>query len=876
MEPNSKTLDLDISNCDNRNSDVNNLYTYNLNNASSGFYNYNVPNLDFPSPNVAVYDHSNVDILATEIYVETKDKMAVDANIYSAAARIGNLSATKAGISNGIQEKVAKVIYESSKDSEFYKNEVRKDELVNKKIEGILDSYTFLKSQDLSNDQVKVDKILENLALKRNYSRVIMHIDMDAFYASVEMRDNPSLKDIPMAVGDISMLCTANYVARKYGVRSAMPGFIAKRLCPTLVIVPLNFVKYREASSKIHKILKLYDPNLRSVGLDEAYLDITDYLDNTTITPDQLAQRIRSEIKNETGLIASAGIGPNLLLAKVCSDINKPNGQYDLSNLLEEEILEFVKSLEIRKIKGIGRVTGKILNALEVYKCNDILVKRVYLYKLLPQVSFNFLIRVALGIGPVNVGEKFVRKSMSFSRTFKDCNDKNALIKYLKTFSSNLAYDLATENLEGRIVILKYKETNFVSHTKNKKLPTYINTAEDIFNYSRKLLESLGDVNLRNLGVGLSDLRSRDFAEINGIKRCFIATSDFDRDRSKRQFTNFNSKSSHNSSSLSSIHVSTYNCNTDEPNQDSLSNPRTVDNQQGVIVRSRRQLTPNAKIKDQSRLEEKFYDIKKYFALSENNPSSNINLKNTFPTTSFSCSTSPISSPKSMFKLSDNDLVTPKNSYLTRYVPPNIPLFTSTSVPKSITDTISSNVASFQDSVKSYSSTFGDKENDEPNKNMLVKDKLDDHEQYFATENFFEVEDNGILMLEIFEVGQDTSKIIVESVASPEHNIESGSIRALDNLEVKTDDAHETDQNNNSIGNKFTDIIPISDQNSEIKNLRKDWICPWCDLKFRDLVMVFKRKHFKSCSKLKNKTKKSIRNNNSNQYSKNRSNHNYR
>nr|CAG8581247.1 14265_t:CDS:10 [Entrophospora candida] len=786
MEPNSKTLDLDISNCDNRNSDVNNLYIYNLNNASSGFYNYNVPNLDFPSPNVAVYDHSNVDILDTEIYVETKDKMAVDANIYSAAARIGNLSATKAGISNGIQEKVAKVIYESSKDSEFYKNEMRKDELVNKKIEGILDSYTFLKSQDLSNDQVKVDKILENLALKRNYSRVIMHIDMDAFYASVEMRDNPSLKDIPMAVGDISMLCTANYVARKYGVRSAMPGFIAKRLCPTLVIVPLNFVKYREASSKIHKILKSYDPNLRSVGLDEAYLDITDYLDNTTITPDQLAQRIRSEIKNETGLTASAGIGPNLLLAKVCSDINKPNGQYDLSNLLEEEILEFVKSLEIRKIKGIGRVTGKILNALEVYKY---------------------------------------------------CNDKNALIKYLKTFSSNLAYDLATENLEGRIVILKYKETNFVSHTKNKKLPTYINTAEDIFNYSRKLLESLGDVNLRNLGVGLSDLRSRDFAEINGIKRCFIATSDFDRDRSKRQFTNFNSKSSHNSSSLSSIHVSTYNCNTDEPNQDSLSNPRTVDNQQGVIVRSRRQLTPNAKIKDQSRLEEKFYDIKKYFALSENNPSSNINLKNTFPTTSFSCSTSPISSPKSMFKLSDNDLVTPKNSYLTRYVPLNIPLFTSTSVPKSITDTISSNVASFQDSVKSHSSTFGDKENDEPNKNMLVRDKLDDHEQYFATENFFEVEDNGILMLEIFEVGQDTSKIIVESVASPEHNIESGSIRALDNLEVKTDDAHETDQNNNSIGNKFTDIIPISDQNSEIKNLRKDWICPWCDLKFRDLVM---------------------------------------
>lgn len=96
-----------------------------------------------------------------------------------------------------------------------------------------------------------------------------------------------------------------------------MPGFIAKRLCPTLVIIPLNFVKYHEASSKVYKILKLYDPNLRSVGLDEAYLDITDYLDNTTITPDQLAQRIRSEINNETGLTASAGIGPNLLLAKV-------------------------------------------------------------------------------------------------------------------------------------------------------------------------------------------------------------------------------------------------------------------------------------------------------------------------------------------------------------------------------------------------------------------------------------------------------------------------------------------------------------------------------------------------------------------------------
>jgi len=157
-----------------------------------------------------------------------------------------------------------------------------------------------------------------------------MHVDLDMFYAAVEIRDNPSLATKPVAVGDNSMIQTTNYVARKYGVKSAIPGFIGRKLCPHLVFVKPNYAKYRQVSDEFKKVLAFYDPRLESVGLDEANLDLTEYLAENGLDNDlgriYLGWEIREKIYSKISLTSSCGIGSNKMLAKICSEINKPNG----------------------------------------------------------------------------------------------------------------------------------------------------------------------------------------------------------------------------------------------------------------------------------------------------------------------------------------------------------------------------------------------------------------------------------------------------------------------------------------------------------------------------------------------------------------------
>jgi DNA polymerase kappa len=202
-----------------------------------------------------------------------------------------------------------------------------------------------------------VDALVEEWQRTRDRTRYLVHIDMDAFYAAVEMRDDPSLVGKPMAVGGISMLSTANYgkllsidslpevlyllEARKYGVRSAMPGFIARELCPSLIIVEPNFEKYRQVSEQVQQVLRRFDPNVEMMSLDEGYLDITDNVVDSGKSCEEIVEvsfmvdisvmmkrekRMRSEIQEVTQLTASAGIASNRMLAKICSDKNKPNG----------------------------------------------------------------------------------------------------------------------------------------------------------------------------------------------------------------------------------------------------------------------------------------------------------------------------------------------------------------------------------------------------------------------------------------------------------------------------------------------------------------------------------------------------------------------
>ena len=199
-------------------------------------------------------------------------------------------------------------------------------------------------------------------------TRSIIHLDMDCFYAAIEVRDQPSLKGKPVGVGGArdrrGVLTTCNYEAREFGVRSAMPTFMALQRCPNLIILPTRFDVYRKEAAAIREILGRFTPLVEPLSLDEAYLDVSDHPG----APGPLAQVIRGLISSKTKLTASAGIGPNKLIAKIASDLKKPNGQFEVK---PEAVSEFMKELPVRKLWGIGEVTGQKLEKLNVATCGD-------------------------------------------------------------------------------------------------------------------------------------------------------------------------------------------------------------------------------------------------------------------------------------------------------------------------------------------------------------------------------------------------------------------------------------------------------------------------------------------------------------------------
>ena len=198
--------------------------------------------------------------------------------------------------------------------------------------------------------------------------RAIIHLDMDCFYAAIEVRDRPSLKGKPVGVGGArdrrGVLTTCNYEARKFGVRSAMPTFMALQRCPNLIILPTRFDVYRKESASIREILHRFTPLVEPLSLDEAYLDVTAHPG----APAPLAQVIRGLIFRKTKLTASAGIGPNKLVAKIASDLKKPNGQVEVK---PEEVPEFMRKLPVRKLWGIGDVTEQKLERLGISTCGE-------------------------------------------------------------------------------------------------------------------------------------------------------------------------------------------------------------------------------------------------------------------------------------------------------------------------------------------------------------------------------------------------------------------------------------------------------------------------------------------------------------------------
>ncbi|KAG5548252.1 hypothetical protein RHGRI_013824 [Rhododendron griersonianum] len=391
----------------------------------------------------------------------------------------------KAGMEGVDKEKVQRIIYEMSKGSKYFENEERKDAFIKQKIENMQAQFAKLTASEISHYQKVADKRILELEATRDLTRIWLHVDMDAFYAAVETLSNPLLKGKPMAVGGMSMISTANYEvritscssivlfvllsiddlytlkARRFGVRAAMPGFIARRLCPELIFVPVDFKKYTYYSDLTRKVFQKYDPNFMAASLDEAYLDITTVCRERHMSSGEIGEELRSSVYEETGLTCSAGVAPNRLLAKVCSDINKPNGQFVLPND-RTAIMTFISSLPIRKIGGIGKVTEHLLrDVIGISTCEEMLQKSGFLCALFSRSSADFFLCVGLGLGGTNTPQVRLRKSISNERTFPATENESFLFQKLVDLAEMLSTDMKKESLCGRTLTLKLKTASF-------------------------------------------------------------------------------------------------------------------------------------------------------------------------------------------------------------------------------------------------------------------------------------------------------------------------------------------------------------------------------------------------------------------------------
>lgn len=341
--------------------------------------------------------------------------------------------------------------------------------------------------------------------------RKIIHVDMDAFYASVEQMDYPELQGKALAVGGSEkrgVVAAASYEARKYGVRSAMSGMQAKRNCPELIFVPPRFERYREISKKIRTIFFDYTDLVEPLSLDEAYLDVTD---NKKGNPSAslIAQEIRERIFKEVGITASAGISVNKFVAKIASDYNKPNGQKTVN---PEEVLDFLQVLDIRKFHGVGKVTADKMYQLGIFTGADLKSKTLEYLENHFGKSGSYYHNLVRGIHNSEVKPNRIRKSLAAERTFNEnLSSEIFMLEKLDKIAKEVAKRLDQNKVAGKTVTLKIKYSDFTLQTRSKTLPYFISDKEVILETARDLLyqEKMSN-SVRLLGISLSNLNTED------------------------------------------------------------------------------------------------------------------------------------------------------------------------------------------------------------------------------------------------------------------------------------------------------------------------------------------------------------------------------
>jgi DNA polymerase-4 len=339
----------------------------------------------------------------------------------------------------------------------------------------------------------------------------IIHVDMDAFYASVAELDNPELKGKAIAVGgseERGVVSAASYEARKFGVKSAMSSFLAKQKCPHLIFVKSDFERYKELSVKIRAIFYEYTDLVEPLSLDEAYLDVTENKKGNPSAND-IAREIRARIYEETGLRASAGISINKFIAKVASDINKPNGQ---KTIHPEEVLQFLEELPVNKFYGVGKVTASKMYNLGIFKGKDL--KKKPLEELVKSFgkSGTHYYNIVRGIHNSAVKPNRIRKSIAAERTFSEnLSSEIFMIERLDKIADELERRMKKTDTKGKTITLKIKYSDFTQQTRSKTKTNFMQTKEEFFPVVKELLYQDKLVNsVRLLGLSFGNLNTEE------------------------------------------------------------------------------------------------------------------------------------------------------------------------------------------------------------------------------------------------------------------------------------------------------------------------------------------------------------------------------
>ena len=344
-----------------------------------------------------------------------------------------------------------------------------------------------------------------------NMDRLILHIDMDAFFISVEQSDNPELQGKPAAVcGSLirSVVTSANYEARPFGIRAGMSTQEAKRRCPQLILVEGNHSKYTETAARIFSILREFTPLVEVASVDEAYLDITQSL-LLFQSPLLVAQSIKNRIRQKEQLTCSIGVAPNKLLAKLGSGLKKPDG---LMVILKRDVEEVLKDLPVSKLNGIGPKLGEALNSMGIFTCGQLGRFPVSVLDKRFGVIGERLHEMGLGLDDnpvVPFDEEEDAKSFSHSVTLEeDTSDLNILRRVLLQLSEKVSRRMRREGFYGRRIAITVRYSDFFTFSKQKTLFRWVNSGNEIFQHAFQIFESIPHPKpIRLLGVGVSQMK---------------------------------------------------------------------------------------------------------------------------------------------------------------------------------------------------------------------------------------------------------------------------------------------------------------------------------------------------------------------------------